>query len=110
MTRNFKLPIVATTAAALLLVISAPAMAEPYLTTGTINVNYRDIDLSSAAGQVRLQNRIEVAIRDLCGAPVFGTRDEAEMLKQCRQEARANAVPQMRLALSSASTKFASNR
>ena len=109
MIKNFRMPIVVGAVAAMLLSISTPAMAEPYLTTGKINVDYRDLDLSSATGQVRLQNRVDVAIRDLCGAPVFGTRDEAEMLKICRDEARANAVPQVRSIVAAASTKFASS-
>lgn len=109
MTRNFKIPVVASTVAAVLISIGAPVMAEPSFSTGRINVDYRDIDLSTANGQVKLQNRMDAAVHELCGAPVFGTREEDEMLKQCRDDARANAEPQIRSILTAASMKYASN-
>ncbi len=109
MTKNFKMPIVASIAAAVLVTISAPVLAEPSLSTDRISVSYDDIDISTAHGQVQLQNRIKVAIRDLCGEPAFGTRDEAEMLRQCRDEAHANVEPQLRAILNATSVKVASS-
>lgn len=110
MTKNFKMPIVASATFAVLMSMSAPVLAEPSLSTGRTSIIYRDIDVSTAHGQVQLQNRINVAIRDLCGEPAFGTREEAEMLRQCRDEARANAEPKLRAILAAASVKIASNR
>lgn len=110
MTGNIKLPIVASTIAAIFMSISAPVAAEPSFSTDQVRINVSDIDLSSARGQVKLQNRVDAAIHDLCGTPVFGTREEAEMLQQCRADARANAEPKVRMLIENAPQRIASTR
>jgi UrcA family protein len=114
MNEMIKLPFVARAAAiavAMILPMSASALAmPPALSTGKAKISYSDLDLATARGQVRLQNRVESAIRGMCGAPVFGTADEAESLRQCRADARADAQPKLRAILASAATQLVATR
>lgn len=100
MTGTFLRPLVA----AALLSISIPALAEPAFSTAQVRVDTSGIDLTSAAGRQTLERRINTAISAMCGAPVFGTRDEADALRACRTEARAAAEPQRRMAIAQANT------
>jgi UrcA family protein len=109
-----KLPLVvraAAVAVAALLTTTVPALASPVaMTTEPVTIRYSDLDLAKARDQVRLQNRIETAIRSMCGAPIFGTADEADWLNQCRADAQANAEPKLRAILASAAPQVASTR
>jgi UrcA family protein len=104
---KFKLPIVA---AGLAVAFAAPAMAEPSYSTAAVTVDYRGVDLTSQKGRETLDRRVNAAISAMCGQPVFGTREEAEALRNCRIEARTAVEPQVQSALASANTKVASAR
>ena len=111
MNRLIKLPFVAraaTIVVATMFTTILPAKAMPVaMSTGQVMIHYGDLDLATARGQVKLQARIDNAIDDMCGAPVFGSADEAELLKACRIEARANAEPKLRAILASAAPQVA---
>lgn len=101
---KIKLPIVA---AGLAVVFSAPAMAEPSYSTAAVTVDYRGVDLTSQKGRETLDRRVNAAISTMCGQPIFGTREEAEALRNCRIEARTAVEPQLQAVLASANTKVA---
>jgi UrcA family protein len=104
---KIKLPIVA---AGLAVAFASPAMAEPSYSTAAVTVDYRGVDLSSKKGRETLDRRVNAAISAMCGQPIFGTREEAEALRNCRIEARTAVEPQLQSVLASANTKVASAR
>lgn len=85
----------------LMAVMVAMAMATPALAAGDayeqgkVRVQTADLDLSTAAGQRTLSERLEVAVTRLCGIPVFFSREEIADLDACRAEALAAAAPQI---------------
>jgi UrcA family protein len=104
MYESFKLPIVA---AGLAVAFAMPAMAEPSYSTAAVTVDYRGVDLSSQKGRETLDRRVNAAISAMCGQPIFGTREEAEALRDCRIEARTAVEPQIQSANARANTKVA---
>ncbi len=67
---------------------AAPLFAKP-ATPGVRVVSYADLDLSSSAGQARLEQRINAAVRDVCGeAPSFDLA-RLRAVRECRIETRA---------------------
>lgn len=97
-------PLVATA----LLALAAPAFSEPSYSIAKVTIDTRGIDLGSASGRQALDRRVEHAVNAICGAPVFGTHEEAEELRACRSATRAEAEPQVRAVL--ARMTMASNR
>lgn len=89
---------------------AAAASAAPSWSTGRVTVSTAGLDLTSAAGRVAFDRRIDAAIAAMCGAPALFTRDEADALSECRAEARAAAVPEMKRVVTRAGTTLASNR
>lgn len=87
----FSFKTIALSTAAALLAVSAPAMA------GVKNkqVQYRDLDLSSAAGQKRLETRIRSAVKSVCGNPRAVSLAEKQDLLRCQRDALANAMPKL---------------
>lgn len=104
----FSRPLVLATAAAAML-MAAPATAAQGFSTAKVTVDYSGLNLASQSGRDALDNRIDAAIRTMCGAPVFGTRDEAEALRACRIEARTAVEPQVQTILARANVTVASN-
>ena len=77
-------------AATLASALSATPVFAKAATPGVRVVSYADLDLSSSAGQARLEQRINAAVRDVCGeAPSFDLA-RLRAVKQCRIETRAN--------------------
>lgn len=107
---KIKLPIVAAGLATALTIFAAPVTAEPAYSTAKVTVDYDGIDLTTSKGRQALDRRINAAISSMCGQAVFGTREEAEALQQCRSEARAATEPQIQKVLASASVSVASTR
>ena len=74
----------------------------------TATVKTADIDLTTSAGQAKLDKRIDHAIRRMCRVDGF----DAYMLRQqddCRLAAKANAAPKVAYAIEAARTqRFAS--
>jgi len=77
-------------AAALASAISiSPAFAKA-VTPGVRVVSYADLDLSGSAGRARLEQRIDAAVRGVCGeAPRFDLA-RRQVVEDCRAETRAN--------------------
>lgn len=99
---KFALPIVAAGLATTLGVFASPAMADPSNPMVSIAVDHRGVDLASAEGRQILDRRINAAINNICGQPVYGTRDEADVLRECRREVRAAVEPQVQMVLTRA--------
>ena len=77
--------------AALAAVTAAPAIAGVPRDGATRIVRYSDLDLGSAAGRARLEQRIDAAVRDVCvGAPSDPGR--AAEARACRAAALAQVV------------------
>lgn len=93
-----------------LLTIAAPAMADTPLLTEQVSISTANLDLATPHGRQKLERRINTAISDLCGAPVFGARDDAETLRACREAARTAVQPQVQAMLNRASVTVASAR
>ena len=71
-------------------VTTSPVFAKA-ATPGVRVVSYADLDLSSSAGRARLEQRINAAVRDVCGeAPSFDLA-RRRAVAECRVETRANA-------------------
>ena len=86
------LPIVLAASAA----ISAPAIAQ------TRVVSYADLDLSSSAGQAALDNRIDNAIRQVCGSAWPLDLQSQNEVRRCRSQTRADIQAQRNDALAQA--------
>ena len=67
----------------------SPAFAKP-VTPETRVVSYADLDLSTAAGQARLDRRIEAAVRQVCGAATNFELARRQAVRDCVAETRAN--------------------
>ena len=67
----------------------SPAFAKPIAPTTRV-VSYADLDLSSAAGQARLDRRIEAAVREVCGDATNFELARREAVRDCVAETRAN--------------------
>lgn len=104
MTGKFYRPLVAVA----MLAVSVPALAEPQYSTAKMTVDYSGLNLATPSGRQALDSRINTAIRTMCGTPVFGTRDEAEALNACYDEARTAVEPQVRSVLANANMTVAS--
>lgn len=77
--------------AAFAAVSSAPAFASP-LPVETRIVAYGDLDLSTRAGQARLEQRIVSAVREVCGeANRYDLRGRAAV-RDCRETTLARIV------------------
>jgi len=84
-------PILFAAAACASAISASPVLAKA-ATPGVRIVSYADLDLSSSAGQARLERRINAAVRDVCGeAPSFDlVRRRA--VAECRTQTRDNAL------------------
>ena len=107
---KFALPIVAIGVAMAFGTIAAPVMADTVAGGPRVTIDYRGVDLTSASGRETLDRRVNTAIDEICGQPVYGTRDETSVLRQCRREMRARIEPMVATALVSASARSTSPR
>lgn len=106
---KFALPIVAAGLTAFGL-FAAPAMADPANGAPRVTIDYRGVDLTSVQGRQTLDRRVDTAIAEICGRPVYGTRDEDEVLGQCRREMRSRIEPMVAAVLLNAGKVSASQR
>lgn len=60
-------------------------------------VGYADLDLTGAAGRARLQQRIEAAVRAVCGRAAATDLNGLQQVQLCRAEALADAAAQRRI-------------
>lgn len=63
----------------------------------TFTVRTADLDLATEAGQRKLDNRVEAAIRQVCRqtSPRTGTRILDQNVQECKARARAEAKSQV---------------
>ena len=112
MTGKFASPLVANGLLAgmtmALVTIAAPAMADTPLLTDKVSISTANLDLATPRGRQMLERRVNAAIGTLCGAPIFGSRDEADALRACREAARTDVQPQVKAMLTRASVTVAS--
>jgi UrcA family protein len=78
--------------AALAAAAAAPATASIPLPAGSRIVSYADLDLSSAAGRARLEQRIGAAVRAVCGEPLRGDLRNERAVRACRTATLARVV------------------
>lgn len=65
----------------------------------SVRVTHADLDLSSAAGQARLERRVEAAITRMCSVGDLRDRLSADASRECRETARGNASRDVKLAI-----------
>jgi UrcA family protein len=81
--------------AASALAISTPAMAD----WKHQEVQYSDLDLSSANGQQRFKSRVKMAVKQVCASPrAFNLAERADQSK-CEKESMARAMPKAEKAI-----------
>lgn len=87
MTRIFVIAAAATSLAA----AAAPSFAAE-MTTKSIAVSFKDLDLSTEQGQKTLEHRIDVAARDVCGMNdiATGTRIASNRARACYAKAASS--------------------
>lgn len=82
-----------------LIALSALALASTTqaLANDQLVIPYADLNLTSEAGQKKLDTRIELAVRDFCQADtvVTGTRVQNPAISKCLKTTRAAAKRQM---------------
>lgn len=92
-----KKPILIALASALITagaIKAAPALAETPTTVQVAHVSTADLDLSSREGQRQLDQRINRAARDVCGAASDADLVGANEVRQCRHDVVAKAGAQ----------------
>lgn len=79
-----KAPLIAVAAALGAALVAPPALAE------SVTVQYKDLDLTTQAGQKELNNRIDTAARKVCGFSqrTTGTRIPDQEARTCVAEAK----------------------
>lgn len=79
-------------------VIAAPAAAEA---PASVAVKYSDLNLTSSAGQARLERRIDKAARSICGMDEVstGTRLPSAVGRECYEETKARVHEQIAQAI-----------
>lgn len=81
----------AAAAAIATLATAAPALADQ------VSVSYKDLDLTTPAGQSKLAKRLDVAARELCGYDAMrtGTRVPSSSATECYKAARVRSKDTM---------------
>ena len=87
-----------TALAAALVAMTAPALANPAVSTEKLVINANGLNLATASGQQALNQRVDAAIDQLCSAQVFASIDYNAM-DECRSAVRAEVQPQIKALL-----------
>jgi UrcA family protein len=74
------------------------AMANTAETTSK-SVSFADLNLSTEAGQDRLESRVKSAVKEVCGAANSRGLQEQIQINKCRQTAMKSATRQMDIAI-----------
>ncbi len=91
-----KSPLIGLLAAGVtLLAATVPANAEWRSKT----VEYNDLDLSTNAGQARLETRIKSAVQQVCGKPYIRNFSERKDAEKCAADAMQNAQRKMEIVI-----------
>jgi UrcA family protein len=83
--------ILAASLAAMLATTATPALARPEAPAVRL-VHYSDLDLGTAAGRDRLRQRVDAAVRDVCGAAYPTDLRASVDIVNCRTATRAAVV------------------
>ncbi len=83
---------VATTA---LVSFATPLFAQDSLTSAQVKIRYDKTDLATASGQRDIARKINFAVDRVCGDQVMGTKEEVDMIRDCKQSARSMARAQL---------------
>lgn len=73
------------------LIKSVPALAEPIPAAQVSVVRTADLNLSTEAGRSRLDHRLVIAARDVCGSPSTADLVGQNSARQCRADVLAKA-------------------
>ena len=76
---------------------AATVFAVPAAAQSTVAVKYADLDLTTSAGQARLERRIDRAVREVCGMDEtnVGTRLPSDEAEQCYAETKVRIQAQV---------------
>jgi UrcA family protein len=85
-----------TAAAAGIALIATPVLAGES-SSQSMSINYRDLNLSTPEGQEKLDQRIDIAARQLCqmSDTATGTRIQSSSKKACYENARKSVKSQI---------------
>lgn len=75
--------------------LSAPVFASDNLTGAQIIVRYDKSDLVTVSGRQAIARKIDFAVNRVCGDQVLGTKEEVEMIRDCKSTARSMAKAQL---------------
>jgi len=89
----------------LLLAGAVPAAGSTSSGSSSISVHYDDLDLNTARGQEKLQQRLASAVRTVCRPSGRLTLAEAENANACAQAARTGAQRDLEYALAAARSR-----
>lgn len=82
-------------AATSLVTLAAPVLAQDSLTTALVKIRYDKTELTTASGQRDIARKINFAVDRVCGDQVLGTKEEVDMIRDCKQTARGMARAQL---------------
>ena len=68
---------------------AVPVFAKPIAPEVRV-VSYADLDVSTAAGQARLEHRIQAAVREVCGEAAGVDLTRRQAVRECIAETSAN--------------------
>ena len=88
-------------AAILALGAAGPVVANDSSENARQLIRYNTAELAQPEARRILMLRIERAARNLCGDPVIGSKEEADMIRACRTKATNMAVAQVPVAMAS---------
>jgi UrcA family protein len=103
MSRQTRITSVAALFAATLFTASIPMVAHAG-STRSVAVHSKGLDLTTAAGQERLQRRVERAIEAVCAPKDYRTPEAARAYRACAAEARTVASQQVEAAVAAANS------
>ncbi len=85
------------------LIGAAPAIAQVDADqVESVEVRIGDLDLSRASDTQRLDRRLGIAVRRVCGPPESASLEARRAVSACREEAAARVAPQRDAALAEA--------
>lgn len=89
--------------------VASPAMAQDD-DRQSVTIRYDDLNLTSAAGRERLDTRVRVAIRKMCGTEVRAPMRERVAAAECEAFAKRSIEPQLAALYNGSNARFASEK
>jgi UrcA family protein len=91
--------LIALSALAFSFAVSGNAAMANSVETVSKAVSYADLNLSTEAGQERLEMRMKSAVNEVCGTPNSRSLEEKIQINKCRQTAMKSAARNMDIAI-----------